>query len=126
MRIIAGVQYNEHTNPIFNKFGILKLNDIYKVEIAKMIFLFKQNALPEPLKGLFTENRDIHTKPTRQQNNLYMKRCRTTLASQHISCTGPKIWNSFPSDIKNVSLTSLNIHCFTTKVKKHFLQDYVV
>ena len=122
IRIIAGVNYNDHTDPLFHQLNILKLNDIYHAEVAKIIYQFKQNTLPLPLKTLFITNREIYDRPTRQQHDLHLKKCRTTLATQHISSRGPHIWNNLPKDIKSV--TSLNIKTFTKNIIAHFVRAY--
>ena len=46
VRIIAGKKYNDHTTPIFNELHILKLDDLYKAEVAKTVFQFHKNTLP--------------------------------------------------------------------------------
>jgi hypothetical protein len=99
VRIIAGNKYNEHTNPIFREFHILKLNDIYRVEVSKTAFKFKNKTLPQSIMDLFITNSEIHDRITRQNNDLHVKKCRTTIATQHISSSGPQLWNLLPSKI---------------------------
>jgi hypothetical protein len=40
MRAIVGAQYNTHTNNIFHQLGILKLDDIYKLNVGKFILVY--------------------------------------------------------------------------------------
>ena len=122
IRIIAGAKYNDHTNPLFHKLHLLKLDDLYQVEVAKIIYKFKQNSLPAPLCKIFTLNTQIYQRTTRQQNDLHTKKCRTVVATQHISCKGPIIWNSLPSDIK--SITSGSVRRFSAKVSSHLKLKY--
>jgi hypothetical protein len=86
------------------------------------MFKYQQNSLPLPLRKLFNLNSEIHKRNTRQGNDFYTKKCRTTLATQHISSTGPKIWNSMPTEIKNDTLISLK--AFTTKCIGHIRKGY--
>ena len=60
VRIMSGAKYNEHTNPIFHNFNILKVEDIYQVEVCKIAFKYKQSTLPIPLRKLFKLNSDIY------------------------------------------------------------------
>lgn len=106
IRIVGGLKYNEHTDPIFNELRILKLNDIYRLETIKIVLKYMQNDLPEPLNYLFTLNSQIHDRQTRQYGDLHVKRCRTTLATQHISYQGPKLWNELPTFIKDLRFGS--------------------
>ena len=91
IRIIAGAKYNEHTNPLFHELHILKLDDLYQAEVAKVVFKFKQNTLLTPLCNIFTLNSNVYKRTTRQQNDLHTKKCRTKIATQHISSKGPII-----------------------------------
>ena len=121
IRIIAGAKYNDHTQPLFYRHHVLKMNDVYQNEVAKIIFRFKQNSLPVPLKNIFTLNSDIHDRQTRQMRNLQNKRCRTTLASQLITCTGPKIWNSLPLEIRE---NTHSLKTFSKTLASHVLESY--
>jgi hypothetical protein len=106
IRIICGTKYNEHTNPLFCQLDILKLNDIYKMEVCKLVLKFKQNNLPAPLMNIFILNNDIYKRRTRQYTNLHVPKCRTTLATQSVTCKGPQLWNALPHYIKDTpSLT---------------------
>ena len=60
IHIINGSKYNDHTNPMFHKLHVLKLDDIYKVQVAKLVVKHKQNSLPLPLQTLFISNSDLH------------------------------------------------------------------
>ena len=53
IRTIAGVQYNEHSEPLFKKMNLLKLTDIYRMQTSKYVLSFLKNLLPNPLSDLF-------------------------------------------------------------------------
>jgi hypothetical protein len=80
VRIISGAKYNDHTDPLFNKLQILKLDDIYRLHVSKLVLKQKQNALPLPLRSLFIWNSDIQQRRTRQHDDL--RKCRTTKPSE--------------------------------------------
>jgi hypothetical protein len=122
IRIVTGAKYNEHTDLLFKNEGLLKLDDIYHVEISKIIFKYKQHNLPTPLMTMFTLKSEMHVRKTRQHDDLYVKKCRTTLATQHISCKGPQIWNSLPTEIK--TLTNVTLKQFATKVTQYIIHGY--
>jgi hypothetical protein len=122
IRIITWAKYNAHTSSLFHKASILKLEDIYSVEVSKLVFKYRQGDLPTPLKSLFTLTSAIHTRMTRQHDDLYFKKCRTTLATQHISHKGPQIWNSLPFEIK--TLTHGTLKSFTSKLTRYIINGY--
>ena len=41
-------KYNSHANDLFNKLGIRKLDDVYKVNVGKFIFSYMKKELPLP------------------------------------------------------------------------------
>ena len=123
IRIISRANYNSHTNPLFKHLRILKLDDIYKLQVAKIIFKYKQNGLPNPIQSLFVTNYDVHNRNTRQSHNLRVQKPRTTLATQNISSKGPQIWNALPPDIK--LLVSGTIYRFTSHLTDHMLRQYI-
>jgi hypothetical protein len=122
VRIISGAKYNDHTNMLFCQLHILKLDDIYRLQVAKLVFKHKLNMLPLPLRSLFVSNSDRQTIRTRQFNDLYVKKCRTTLATQHVSSKGPQIWNSLPAGMKE--LTTGTIKKFTSQLINHIVHEY--
>lgn len=122
VRILSGAKYNEHTSPLFNELRILKLDDIYRVETLKIVFKYLQHDLPTPLIRLFTLNCDIYERQTRQRADLHVKKCRTTLASQHIACKGPLLWNVLPFEIKNLRFGTQT--AFVAKLTRHIVQGY--
>ena len=40
VRIIAGAHYNAHTGPIFRNMRLLKLEDIYKLQVSRYVFSY--------------------------------------------------------------------------------------
>ena len=122
IRIISGAKYNDHTGPLFKQAHILKLDDIYKMETLKIVYSCIHKDLPTPLGRLFTLNSEIHKRNTRQQADLHTKKCRTTLASQHIESRGPHFWNSLTTDIKTTHFP--RIKRFTKEVIKIMIQGY--
>ena len=46
IRVVAKRAYNSHTTPIFNELGILKINDLYQVQLYKIHNRNINNLLP--------------------------------------------------------------------------------
>ena len=124
VRTIAGQPYNAHTHPLFQDLNLLKLEDIYKVEVSKIMHGYKNHALPLPLMKLFILNKERHSRETRQDHDFYLKKCRTTLATQQVYSTGPKIWNALPTKIKNDTAASMK--SFTKLLMNHFIHGCTV
>ncbi len=102
MRIIAHAKYNDHTDPIFEKFRILKFDDIYKHKIAKYMYELNNESLPMPLMKMMSQNKTIHQHNTRNANNPHVEVRRTNKASTALRHKGPNFWYKIPSKIRNI------------------------
>ena len=102
----------EHTNPLFLETKILKFNDIFRHAICSYMH-------EESSSGNY---RIQHSVATRQLTSelaipTYQRLSQT---QRSISFIGPTIWNSLPSDLRQVS----SICSFKRKLKDYFLQQY--
>ena len=89
-----------HTDPIFKQLGLLKLDEIYRIEVAKFMYEHDKHSLPESLTNLFTAVDSIHNYSTRQSGHLRKFNARTNIAVQSILNKGPLIWNQLDDNIK--------------------------
>ena len=112
LRIITHSSPRAHTYPLFNKFKILNIFNIYKYQVSCFVFLHMQKLLPSPLSSLFVLNSDCHQYLTRQKDNLHL---HTHKYSFSLRVQGPQIWNDIPLSLRN----SLTLSSY-----KHKLRDY--
>ena len=56
LRITTHSPPRAHTYPLFNKFKILNIFNIYKYQVSCFVFLHMQKLLPSPLSSLFVLN----------------------------------------------------------------------
>ena len=98
---------------------MLKLEDIYKLQIGKLIHnnIKKNNCITENLIPL--TNLHFHNTRSRENNNFYLPAVRTNLGKTSFLFNGPKIWNSFPPDVRNSSS-----FIFKHALKNYLLQSY--
>ena len=68
IRCINKLYYNVHTEPLFIRNKILKLDDLYKFELSTFMFDCINFFLPTPILEHFTTNATIHAHHTRQRN----------------------------------------------------------
>jgi len=55
VRAINEVKQTQHISPYYLINSILKLDDLYKFEIAKLMFLYSKRLLPKPFQNFFLE-----------------------------------------------------------------------
>ena len=111
VRTIAKVPRDEHTSPLFSRFNLLKLADIYNYSVA--VYMFKN-------KNNFSSNN--HTYGTRNRNQLVSMYHRLTQTQKSISFMGPKIWNELPAEIREIDC----INVFKKSVKNWYSRNYLL
>ena len=120
IRIITNANYNSHSDPLFKKTNILKLDNLYELSVSKYMYALNNGTLPINLANAFSQNRDIHRYNTRNQLNPHIQSRRTNIASRNIKHRGPDIWCNIPNEIK----TSKTIKSFTNRIKKLYICKY--
>ena len=95
--------------------------DIYFLEIAKLMYKIHNNVLSFANSDKFNLIKNCYTNKTRlsHKNNFFLPRTRTRLGQKSLSFAGIKIWNEIPSSLKEVSF-----YRFKKAVKAHFLSNY--
>ena len=122
IRIICNANFRAHTNPLFYDNQILKLEDVYYVQLGSLMYNLNSGVLPTALAKLFTRNNQIHNYATRQASAYHLPHARTTFTSNTLVCTGPRFWNSLDSSIT----CAVSIFVFKRKLKSYLLSDYLV
>ena len=111
VRIINGAPFLAHTNELFHESKILKIFDIYKLNIGMYMF-------EDQNRGQYVRN---HPYSTRNRSHLLPNRANLTICQNSIAVIGPKTWNSIPDEIKD----STSKNSFKRKYKNHLLSAYV-
>ena len=110
VRIIYNETYLAHTSKLFHDSAILKINDIFKFNVA--LFMFKNRNLP-----LF---HNFHQHDTRNRNNLVPVFHRLSQTQRSLSFLGPATWNSLPQNLKEIR----SEHTFKRELKKYLILGY--
>ena len=96
IRIINGKNYNSHTDPLFKKSGILKIDDQFEFEVLLFIYDYLNNKLPSSFQGKFKYNHEMRASyQTRQSNLLYIPLSKSIFTSRLPVVTYPRIWNTY-------------------------------
>ena len=119
------------TDPLFYKLEVLKIQDVFKLQVSKFIFNCLQLNTPTIFQNWFRLNYTIHNHKTRStffdivneiiSNNLFILNARTThYGLKLLKVSGPKIWNLIPNHIR-----SIQSGCsFKRILKKHLIAQY--
>ena len=110
LRLIGDKHYLEHTDPLFKQYNLLKINDIYKLNV--LTYIHKKN-----IGSIY---HTTHSYDTRNSNSFRPTFQRLSKTQNSIDFVGPKFWNELPDSIKN----TCNYNSFKFKVKKFLLDKY--
>ena len=111
IRIISNASFLDHTDPLFYSNGILKVHDMYKLNVG--LFMFDRWHT-----GVYNRT---HSYDTRSRNDLLPSQARLTITQNSLSVIGPNIWNSIPQNIQN----SISQNSFKSQYKKYLLSFYI-
>ena len=112
IRIISGASFLEHTDPLFYSNKILKINDMYNLNVG-MYMYDRWNS------GVYDRQ---HQYETRNRNDLLPRQARLSVTQNSLSFVGPNLWNSIPVTIQS-SISSSSFKC---QYKKHLISLYDV
>ena len=100
---------------------ILKVQDLYNLEVVKFMHGHSQGLLPICFSSFFVETRYLHGYHTRHSylRNYNISHFKTSKGQRSIQFLGPKLWNDVPNDIRNLSKVSFKI-----KMKNLILSRY--
>ena len=119
------VRYITHSPPYTNidnsykQLGILKIDELYILEIGKFMYRNSQNALPSTFDQYFSDiDHRYHTR-CRSNNTYRLPATHIEIGKQSVKFSGVKVWSDIPNDIR--SLTSFNT--FSDHLKSFLLHQ---
>ena len=110
IRIVTTAPYLAHSTPLFLSANILKLNDLYLLSLAVLVYCKKVPAI---------ERSHLHN--TRFSHNLLPPFCRLTLTQHSTRFRAISHWNHLSDHIKN----SPSLPCLKTRLRTHLISQYV-
>ena len=99
VRIMTNNKYISHTAPLFKGFKSFKISDIFKIQVMKFWYKFKNKTLPSFFKSFFKYNHEMHDKNTRNRNSLHLFPTRTEGAKNVLKHHVPELLEEFPEDL---------------------------
>ena len=126
VRIISNADYLANTAPLFAKLGILKLDDIFKIQIANLMWDHEQGNLPQCFANYFTKVNYTHNYATRMATSNKLSLNLSVNTKTHgqtmFKYQGSRIWNS----IKDLPFYHMRIKkvTFKKKYKKYLIGLY--
>ena len=103
----------QHSILLYSKLGVLKLNDMIKMELAKFIFKFKNQMLPSSFNNYFMNLNQVHKYIIRQKfrNDFYQFYVGSKSGKKSLQYICLNIRKNIPKEYR---------HCSVTKFKEFF------
>ena len=121
LRAIHNKKYNSHTDPLFKQARILKLSDLYELEVLLFMHDYTNGKLPSSFEDIYRLNSEVNSAYlTRQSNLYYVARTKSKSIDMLPLFNFPTTWNKW-SHILNVNTTR---SCFKRAIKSVFLDRY--
>ena len=116
IRLLIFPAYREHTSLIFKSLKVLKLQDIIKFSILKLIYFYVNYQLRLQVKNIFIKNESVKLLFITQINSIHF-------GTKSLRYNDPLSWNNFSQSMNNDNFFSVGISKFNVKLLVIFLND---
>ena len=123
VRIITCQKYNAHTEPLFKKLSLLKLNDLFRLNVLKLYYKFNNGLLPIYVASLFRYDTGNEHYDLRNENILINPEARTRRGENCIRCYLPRLVNNTNQDILKKTSTH-SYQGFAFYIKRNVISNY--
>ena len=94
--IISKYKYNSNTDPLFKKYNVLKLFDLFEMISLQFMFDYGTFSLPISYCNSFILNRHLpNARDTRQSGLYHIPKTRTEFVGKFPLYSIPKTWNKW-------------------------------
>ena len=100
IRIIHGAKYNQHTDELFQKSRITKVENIFELQSLLLTFNYQQRKLPDRILELFDKSQQNNNIQTRFLTNCSLKP-NNELKSGHLMFEILNNWNKSPKSLRD-------------------------
>ena len=108
VRIITNKKYRDHTNPLFLDCKLLKIAEIYKSELSKLMFKVHKNILTISDSTTFIPVSTVHHYHTRHRaENFHRKQISKQYMKKSIEISGPIIWSEVRKNLSSFHFLNL-------------------
>ena len=103
IRSVAKVKYNEQTLQLFISLSILKLKDLFNLQMAVFMYEYNMDILPLSLRQCFTRNDELHHQNTRHSIDPHIVSRRSCFMSNCFIYQAPNLWSNLPNQPKEAN-----------------------
>ena len=113
---------DKNVDRLYHSHNILKVNDMFKLELGKFMYKYNKNMLPNTFTQYFKSTTTVHNYNTRNsKTNYFIPRQKSNKGLSTLSYLEAKLWSEIPNTIK----TTNTIGSFSTNYKELLLNNYI-
>ena len=111
----------DHVSILYKQLKLLKLEDIYKLELSKFMHQLNCNMTPKVFEKNFVKLESVRSYSTRQKtkNNYFLTWVNKTMSQKQLAFRGTKLWATLDNSIKTKPLP-----VFKKILKERMIRDY--
>ena len=98
IRIIANRENKAHSNPLFGNLEILKLHDLYELNVLSFMHDYNKSRLPISFDNTF-----VPLSYPNRTNSYKLERIRCKMLGSFPSAIFPKLWNTLNITVKSIN-----------------------
>ena len=123
VRAITCSKYNAHSEPLFSKLKLLKIEDIHKIALLKFFHRYTNNSLPKYFDNFFEQKFPDHDHDTRHKNKPMPPDLKKASTKNCLRFYLPTVMeNMHPHLLKDIK--SMKLPGFSKNAKSFFLKTY--
>ena len=121
LREMTYSSYKSRVSPLYKKLNLLKIDDIYILEIGKVMHRLHWGRIPANFDQLFIPVNQAHSHATRAatRGGYIWQIASTIQAKRPLKHLGPKIWDSIDPSLYDISLPA-----FKRQLKGKLINEY--
>ena len=116
IRLVTCSHYLAPSADLFTRYHLLRLSDLYKLQVALFVFKHKHHLLPKTCTHYLNESTS-HAYNTRLISYFDLISFRTSIRERGIRVQGPRIWNEIPPHLQCMD----SIATFKKQLTKYYL-----
>ena len=125
VRIISCNKYNSHTDPLFKNLNLLKLKDLFELNVLKLYYKYKKNILPFYISNIFSDFSVGHSYNLRTEYILNEHGSNKPNGDKCIRHYLPSVINKSKPDILD-KISTHTIQWFAFYIKRTIMCNYRV
>ena len=110
IRLLTFSEHREHASPVFKSLKVLKLQDIIKFSILKLIYFYFKDQLQLRVKNIFIKNKSVNPYNTRSDKMLFIPHINTThFGTKSLKYNDYLTCNNFSQSMNNSNFFNVGI-----------------